>query len=101
MLHTRQKIHFMKNVFHCLTYFSQDTKEVVVTLFLGILNLKGKTSEVMDFIKTNFAAKSLKVVSATFLLVCFSSPKESTCETWKKKFFFTPKALVVLEKIRF
>ena len=27
-----------------------------------------------------------KVVSNTFVLVCFSSPKESTCETWKKYF---------------
>ena len=101
MLHTRQKIHFMKNVFHCLTYFSQDTKEVVVTLFLGILNLKGKTSEVMDFIKTNFAAKSLKVVSATFLLVCFSSPNQNTCQTRKNDFYFTSKALFILEKIKF
>ena len=43
----------------------------------------------------------LKVVSATFLLVCFSSLKESTCETWKNAFYFASKALVVVEKIRF
>ena len=30
--------------------------------------------------------KMLKVVSAVFLLVCFSSLKESTFETWKKCF---------------
>ena len=43
----------------------------------------------------------LKVVSATFLLVCFSSLKESTCETWKNAFYLASKALVVVEKIRF
>ena len=31
---------------------------------------------------------SLKVVCATFLLVCFVSVTESTCETRKKKFSF-------------
>ena len=32
----------------------------------------------------------LKVVSATCLVVCFLSLKESTCETWKNVFYFTP-----------
>ena len=36
-----------------------------------------------------------------FLLVYFSSLKESTCETWKKGFYVTYKALFVLEKIKF
>ena len=39
----------------------------------------------------------LKVVSATFLLVCFVSLKESTCETRKNVFCFSSKALFVLE----
>ena len=43
----------------------------------------------------------LKVVSATFLLVCFVSLKESTCETRKNAFHFTSKALFVLEIIKF
>ena len=43
----------------------------------------------------------LKVVSATFLLVCFSSLKESICETWKNAFYFASKALVIVEKIKF
>ena len=43
----------------------------------------------------------LKVVSATFLLVCFLSLKESTCETLKNVFYFNSKALSVLEKIKF
>ena len=43
----------------------------------------------------------LKVVSTTFLLVCFSSLKESYCETWKNVFYFTSKALFILEKIKF
>ena len=43
----------------------------------------------------------LKVVSATFLLVCFLSLKESTCETKKNVFYFTSKALFVHAKIKF
>ena len=43
----------------------------------------------------------LKVVSATFLLVCFVSPKESTFETRKNVSYLTSKALFVLEIIKF
>ena len=43
----------------------------------------------------------LKVVSATFLLVCFLSVNESTCQTRKNAFYFTSKALFILEKIKF
>ena len=43
---------------------------------------------------------TLKVVSATFLLVYFVDLKESTLETRKNVFFFTLKALFVLEIIR-
>ena len=45
--------------------------------------------------------KSLKVVFATFLLVCFGCLKESTFETRKNAFYFTSKALFVLEIIKF
>ena len=41
--------------------------------------------------------KGLKVVPATFLLDCFISLKESTCETKKSVFYFTSKALFVLD----
>ena len=43
----------------------------------------------------------LKVVSATFLLVSFLSVNESTYQTKKSVFYFTSKALSVLEKIKF
>ena len=43
----------------------------------------------------------LKVVSATLLLVCFTSLKESTFETSKTVFYFTSKALFVLVKTKF
>ena len=43
----------------------------------------------------------LKDLPSTFLLVCFSSLKDSTCETWKNVFYFSSKALSVLEKIKF
>ena len=41
----------------------------------------------------------LKVVSATFLLVCFVCLKESTCETRKNVFYFTSIDLFVLDII--
>ena len=44
---------------------------------------------------------TVNVVSAAFLLVCFESLKESTCETRKNVFYFTLKALFVLEIIKF
>ena len=43
----------------------------------------------------------LKVVSAIFVLVYFLSLNESTCQTRKNVFYFTSKALFVLEKIKF
>ena len=43
---------------------------------------------------------SLKVVTATFLLVYFVC-KESTCETRENVFYFTSKALFILEIIEF
>ena len=43
----------------------------------------------------------LKVVSATFLLVCFLSLNESTCQNRKNAIYFTSKALFVLEKTKF
>ena len=45
--------------------------------------------------------KDLKVVSATFVLVFFLSLNESTCQTMKSVFYFTSKALFILEKIIF
>ena len=43
----------------------------------------------------------LKVVSTTFLLVCFVILKESTCETRKNNFYFASKSLFVHEIIKF
>ena len=45
-------------------------------------------------------APASKVVSVTFLLVCFVSLKKSTCETRKNVFYFTSKTLSILEKIK-
>ena len=43
----------------------------------------------------------LKVVPATFLIVCFLSLREIACETRKNVFCFTSKALFALAKIKF
>ena len=50
---------------------------------------------------SSFNLQSLKVVFGTFLLVCFLSLKESTCETRKSVFYFILKAFFVVEKIKF
>ena len=49
----------------------------------------------------NLRKLGLKVVSATFLLVCFICLKESYCKTRKNAFYFTSEALLVLEIIKF
>ena len=43
----------------------------------------------------------LKVAPATFLLVCFLNVNESTCQNRKNVFYFTSKALFILEQIKF
>ena len=43
----------------------------------------------------------LKVVSATFLLVCFKVQTRALVKLRKMLFYFTPKPLFVLEKIKF
>ena len=66
-------------------------------------------ARLMAFLKitTKFSSKlnprewCLKVVSATFLLVCFLCLKGSTSETRKNVFYFISKALFVFEIIRF
>ena len=44
---------------------------------------------------------SFKVVSATFLPVCFLDLNERTCQTREDVYYLTSKALFVLEKIKF
>ena len=53
------------------------------------------------FSKISKIGEHLKVVSATFLLVCFVCLKESTHETRKNVFYFTSKVLLILEIIKF
>ena len=43
----------------------------------------------------------LKLVFTKFLVVCFLSLKESTCETGKNVSYFTLKAPFILVKIKF
>ena len=63
-----------------------------VTLNL-IVHIKTMWFITMWFIASLHLNRCLKVVSATLLLVCFLSLKESTCETWENVFYFTSKAL--------
>ena len=54
-----------------------------------------------DFVSLLAPILSLKAVSTIFLLVCFACLKERTCETRKNGFYFTSKALFILEIIKF
>ena len=53
---------------------------------------------VMTFLPLSLQKTTLKFVSTTFLLVCFVCLKESK---WKNVFYFTSKALFVVEIITF
>ena len=55
----------------------------------------------LDIRKMKYCDSHLKVVSATFLLVCFVCLNESTCKARKNAFYFTWKALLILEVINF
>ena len=73
-------------------------KEISVTLPLQNLANFGKFREILYQQKKLI---TLKVVSATFLLICFLSLNKSTCQTRKNVLCFTSKALFILEKIKF
>ena len=56
---------------------------------------------IFDFYFYWFLIRFLKVVSTTFLLVCFSSLKEDNCETCKNLFFSLQKLFLLSRKINF
>ena len=72
-------------------------------VFLKIIVFKGRNFRVNLIwqirIFINFCG-NLKVVSATFLLVCFVCLRKSTCETRKNVFYFTSKAPLISEIIK-
>ena len=76
-----------------LSFINQENEEIKI----DSSQISGKlvTVELLS------AVLHLKVVSATFLLVCVVCLKESTCETRKNVFDFTSRALFVLEIIKF
>ena len=71
-----------------LLFFWAASKKKIKGAFLGL----------RQFLAT---VNPLKVVSATFLPVCFIFLKDSNCETRKNVFYFTSKALFVFETIKF
>ena len=94
-----------------------DPKRPLANVLAGKLNFKGwwrfsrilgiqleKVTQVCVSLLTYIFVASvevLKVVSATFLLVCIKRLKESACETRKNVFYFTSNTLFVLEIIKF
>ena len=78
-----------------------------IKIKLWIIFIKGGRVQKLDAVFTKIRAWHVfqlgfkGCVSATFLLVYFVCLKESTCETRKNAFYFTLKALFVLEIIKF
>ena len=87
--------------FSTVHHFTDDTNMLLIEKSLKKMNryINRDLKPVIEWIRANNL--SLKVVSATFLLVCFVCLKDSTCETRKNVFYFTLKALFVLETIKF
>ena len=78
----------------CYHYTSWVTDIYMADMFNR--NYGGKTSQIKWFFESK-----LTVVSAKCLLICFECLKESPCEIRKNVFYFTLKALFVLEIIKF
>ena len=85
------------------TIADNNTFSFIVCNFGIMSDFKKKTLFFSNSVKRNIFSKfefiTLKVGSATFLLVCCLSLNKSTCQTSKKKFYFTSNALV-LDKIK-
>ena len=87
------KIFIFENLFDLELYLSE--------WFYLLRSKIREEDKIVNIRKLKPLKEYLKVVSATFLLVCFVCPKESSCETRKNVFHFTSKVLFVLETIKF
>ena len=91
----------------CTENQERNVYKVMMVIFNGNLGTRSRMrvnscfSEEFEFKVGVHQGSVLKVVSGTFLLVCFLSLNESTCQTRKNVFYFTLKALFVLKKINF
>ena len=72
-----------------------------IKIFSVFITMKKQHRSLMDSLKIFKDLLLLKVVSTTFLLVCFLSLNECTCQTRENDFYFNLKALFILEKIKF
>ena len=77
LLFQRDSFLFIKNKMFCKILYLKECKYALQIVRCGNINI---------FVQSELFA--LKVVPATFLLVCFLSVKENTCETRKNIFHF-------------
>ena len=94
----------IKIIFLHLRTQLRDSSHLMLVLFKTSRSSIGKGWLSMcsqEWMKTFLQRVSLKVVSATFLRVCFLNLNDSTCQIMKNIFYFTPKALFVPKKIKF
>ena len=88
----------------CLTSFSSINHVFHLHaqfLILFHLALMRSPRSIDDYLLMFLSLETLKVVSPTFLLVCFVCLKVSTFETKKNAFYFTLKALLAFVIIKF
>ena len=85
-----------------------DYSRVIWTLFYQFyqISMSKKSNLFVKYDKwsqqfRNVTFAGLKVVPATFLLVCFKGLNESTCQIKKNVFYLTSKPLFILENIKF
>ena len=85
---------------YCLQIVKYKNTECWLLFQLG-LQLILKDIFLSPLIPVIQTAEGLKVVSTTFLIICFACLKESICEAKKNVFYFTLKAVFILEIIKF
>ena len=91
----------VQNMLNTLATSCKKSEKFQALIFNEICNKFHRGSILEPFLSKLQNKINLKVTSVTFLLVCFVSLKRSTCETRKKIFYFSSKALFVLEVIKF
>ena len=91
----------VQNMLNTLVTSCKKSEKFQALIFNEICNKFHRGSILEPFLSKLQNKINLKVMSVTFLQICLVSLKGSTCETRKNFFYFSSKALFVLEVIKF
>ena len=91
----------VQNMLNTLATSCKKSEKFQALIFNEICNKFHRGSILEPFLSKLQNKINLKVMSVTFLQICLVSLKGSTCETRKNFFYFSSKALFVLEVIKF